>query len=257
MDETTIGAVSGEVAEPQIDTSTSTDSPVQVEGVENSGVTDSKSVQDKETNSAFAEMRRSKEAAEQRAIQVERNASYVVKYSNLGVSSEADLKSQYGHQGINTWQDVDNYYAAQEMNIDPEIYSRITKAEQTSQDALDKLSKYERKELIQEQSTQLEKDPKWGSFFNSNKSDILATAETYGVDLNTAKLLVLEQKYAEPNMADIEQNAIKKYIENIKNGNAPVEGGGNSAIVTGSSTPKTWAEARKQSLAYLRGTGKP
>lgn len=259
MDNLETGANVGEFAAPQTDNSNvdvnTSENPAQDTGVNNSTVTESKPVQDKETNSAFAEMRRAREAAEAKATQLERDYNYFAKYNNLGVKNEAELKAAYGHQGINSWEDVDRYYEAQDAGIDPEVYNKIVDSERTAKEALEKLSKYEKRELMQQQAEQLSKDSKWGSFFNSNKDEILQTADKFGLDLQTAKLLVLEQKYEQPNMEEIKQNAVKEYIEKVKNGNVPVEGSGNTAIVN-SGAPKTFKDAFKQSMAYLKATQK-
>ena len=260
MDNLETSVNSGEVAATQVDNSNVdvnvNDSPVEggSEPINNSE-SNQKPAQDKETNSAFAEMRRAREAAEAKAAQIERDYNYFAKYNNLGVKNEAELREAYGHQGINSWEDVDRYYEAQEKGIDPDVYSKIVDSERTAKEALDKLSKYEKKELMQQQAEQLAKDSKWGSFFNANKDEIIQTADKFGLDLQTAKLLVLEQKYEQPNLEEVKQNTIKEYIEKVKSGNAPVEGSGNTAVVN-SGTPKTFKDAFKQSMAYLRAAQK-
>jgi hypothetical protein len=249
------GVNGGQVADVQ--STQSNDTPAQDTGVNNSSTpAESKPMQDDKTNAAFAEMRRAREAAEQKAAQVERDFNYFAKYNNLGVKTEAELKAQYGNQGINSWEDVDRYYEAQDKNIDPDLYREIIESKQTAQQALDKLSKYEQKELMQRQAEELSKDSRWGSFFNANRDEIMGVANQFGVDLNTARLLVLDQKYQEPDNESLKQTAVKEYLEKVKSGNAPVESGGNTAVLSGSSTPKTFEEARKQAMAYLRGIAK-
>ncbi len=44
-------------------------------------------------------------------------------------------------------------------------------------------------------------------------------------------------------------------IEKVKSGNAPIEGNGNTAVVA-SGSPKTFKDAFKQSMAYLKATQK-
>lgn len=259
MDEMNTSVNIEAVAEPQIDNSNTNTLDGGSELINSQS--NEKPTQDKETNAAFAEMRRAREAAEKRASQVERDFNYFQKYNNIGVKTEAELKAAYGHQGINTWEDVDRYYEMQQeaerLNVDPALYKEVQDSKQTAQQVLEKLSKYERKELLQQQAEELSKDSKWGSFFNSNKDEIKKVANKLNLDLQTAKLLVLEQKYEPPNLEEVKQNAVKEYIEKLKTGNAPIEGSGTTAIVTGSTTPKTWSDAKKQALAYLRGTNKP
>jgi hypothetical protein len=142
---------------------------------------------------------------------------------------------------------------AQQSNIDPQVYQRLVNAENTSKQALERLSKYEQKEAIETQAAEMAKDPKWSGFFNENKDEILSTASQSNCDLQTARLIVLDKKYQTPNMEEIKKNAVKEYIENLKKGNKPVEGSGNAPI-TVPGTPKTWEEARKGAREMLRAS---
>lgn len=231
-----------------IDTSTANGGSEPIDSQSNA-----KPVQDKQTNDAFAEMRRGREAAETKAAQVQRDFEYFQKYSGLGITSEAELAQKYGHEGINTWEDVDRYYEAQEKNIDPELYNRVIQAETTSKETMEKLKQYERKETMQLQEEELSKDTKVGSFFNANKEEIKTVANHFNIDLDTALTMVMRNKYAEPNLEEIKQNAIKEYIEKVKSGNAPIEtsGGNTSSVVSGS---KTFEDARKGAIALLRAS---
>lgn len=260
MDEITMGAT-GEVAQSQIDATPETNNTPADGGSEPiNSQSNEKPVQDKETNSAFAEMRRARETAEKQASQAQKDLGIARKYgSEYGIYSESDIANTYGaSHGITTFEQFEQALKSQQeaerMNVDPELYRKLTQTEQQAQQALEKLSKYEQKELLQKQTEELSKDSRWGSFFNANKSEILDVASKFNVDLNTARLLVLDQKYQEPDLEQVRQNAVKEYFEKVKAGNTPVEGSGNSAIVTGNSTPKTWDDARKQALSFLRGS---
>lgn len=225
--------------------------------INNDSQSNVKPVQDKETNHAFAEMRRAREQAEKIAQQKEKDWNISKTYgAEWGIHSEADIANMYGQShGITTFEQFEQALKmqaeAERMNVDPALYTEVQQSKQQAKEALEKLSKYERREMLEQQAQEIEKDTKWGSFFSSNKDEIMKYANDYNVDLQTAKLLVLEQKYEQPNVEEIKQQAVKEYIEKVKSGNVPVEGSGNTTIVA-PSKPKTWEEARKQAMSLFQ-----
>ncbi len=141
---------------------------------------------------------------------------------------------------------------AAEKSVPVEILQELTETKTTAQQALDKLSAYERKEALAAEATALSADPKWGDFYKAHEADITAVADRAKCDLNTAKLIVYDQLGPERVDADaIANKAIQEFIEGKRKDYKPVEGSGATPTqVVG--TPKTYAEAREQAMAYLR-----
>lgn len=172
---------------------------------------------------------------------------------------DALIAQIYGEQGITTYAEYEAALAAQEAeqkaaenNVPVEFYTRMTESERKAQEALDKLSQYERKELMTKQVESLSTDEKWGSFFNANKTEILEVAERLNTDLDTAKLLVLDSKGIPTlDTEAIKQQAIQEYLDKVKKGYKPVEGSG-AASVTVQEKPKTFEDAKKASLAMFQ-----
>lgn len=252
MDElNVVNDTQGATVEPQVDNTNISNTPVDGGSEPNiSSQSNEKPVQDKETNAVWMEMRKAREAAETRASQLEKDFTYFQKYNNLGVKNEAELKQAYGHEGINTWEDVDHYYEAQEKNIDPQFYKEFNEMKQ-------ELNAYKSEKQMKEHDEMLSKDEKIGSIYNKLRTESMEMAKKYNVDLRTGYTLALEQKAAdlfkEPDVESIKQQGIKEYIERIKSGNTPIESSGNTATIV-NSTPKTWGDAKKGALAYLRAT---
>lgn len=142
---------------------------------------------------------------------------------------------------------------ASKVNIDPAVYNRLVEAEQTSKQAMEKLSKFEQKEVLDKQAKELSEDKRWGKFFSQNKDEIFKKAEEANCDLNIAKLLVLNEKYEEPDFGKLKTDAVKEYIDGLKKGNKPIEGPGTTPV-TVPGTPKSFEEARKGALEMLRAS---
>lgn len=180
---------------------------------------------------------------------------------NAKIAQERDalVKEIYGSQGITTYQQYLDAKAAQdaaqkakENNVPVEFYNQLTQAQQKADEALQRLSAYERKDAIAKEAEALAKDPKWGEFFKANETEIRELAERANTTLDTAKLLVLDKKgFEKPDVEKIAQEAVKKYLDGLRAGNKPVEGAGPVPAVVQSS-PKTFEEARQGALAMLR-----
>lgn len=141
---------------------------------------------------------------------------------------------------------------AQRQDVPVEVLSRLTQAEKDALEAKNMLSQYQRKEAISSEAESLSADPAWGEFYTTHKQDIHAIAEQAGVDLATAKLIVYDrvgpQKVDEEAIAN---KAIQEYISGKRASYKPVEGSGATPTQV-ATTPKTYAEAREASKAYLR-----
>lgn len=249
-----LGGNDGGVAEPQPE-SDNLDNP------DNIGANEpepAKPAQDKEENARYAAARReaeaAKAAAEERAAALERENSIAKKYGkDYGVFSDADISREYGHLGINSLEDMDNYFEAQEKNVNPEVYSRLKQAETIAQQANEKLSKYERREKIDSEISAWKQHEVYGDFFNRWESDIKDVALKGNGDLYTSMLIVMGAKAHElkaPNVEDIKKQAVKEYIDGLRN-QKPVEGGGQSPAVVQKSS-NSFEDARKSALQFLR-----
>jgi len=160
---------------------------------------------------------------------------------------------------IQTFEDLQRTLEYQEMqaeaakqNVPVEILSRLTQAEKDAMETKNILSEYQRKEAMTKESEALSADKDFGEFFNSNKSKIFEIADKAKCDLDTAMTIALRQ--TPPKKVDetaIGNKAIQEYIEGKRTSYKPVEGSG-AAPAQVVSTPKTYAEAREASKAYLR-----
>lgn len=141
---------------------------------------------------------------------------------------------------------------AAEKSVPVEILQELTETKTTAQQALEKLSAYERKDTMAKDAEILSKDEDFGEFFNSKKTEIFEVAERANCDLDTAMTLLL-RKYppAKVDTEAIANKAIQEFIEGKRKDYKPVEGSGATPTQV-ASTPKTYAEAREQAKAYLR-----
>ena len=151
---------------------------------------------------------------------------------------------------IQTYEDLQRTLDYQEMqaeaarqNVPVEILTELQSTKSTAQQALDKLSAYERKEALSKEAETLSADPKWGDFYKSNEAEIKAIAERTGCDLGTAKLIVYDRSGpAKVDEAAIAQKAIQDYISGKQTSYKPVEGSGATPIQV-VSKPKSFDEA--------------
>ena len=159
---------------------------------------------------------------------------------------------------IETYEDLQRTLDSQEMqakaaeqNVPVEVLQELQTTKSTAQQALDKLSAYERKDALEAEATALSVDPKWGDFYKSHEADIKAAADQFKCDLGTAKLIVYDNVGPEKvDEAAVAQKAIQDYIEGKRTSYKPVEGSGATPTQV-VATPKTWADAREGSRAIL------
>lgn len=186
--------------------------------------------------------------------------AFAKRLSEMTTKAKDELIAEiYGDSGIKTFAEYQAAKAEQEaakkaaeQNIPVEIFKELQSTKSTAQQALDKLAQYERKEAMTKEAEKLSNDEAWGDFYKANKDEIHALAEEGNVSLDVAKLLVLDKKgFPKVDEAKLKEQAVKEYLEGIKKGNKPVEGNGPTPVVV-PSAPKTFAEARQNSLAMLR-----
>ena len=159
---------------------------------------------------------------------------------------------------IETYEDLQRTLDYQEMqakaaeqNVPVEVLQELQTTKSTAQQALDKLSAYERKDALAAESEALTVDPKWGDFYKAHEADIKSAADQFKCDLGTAKLIVYDNVGPEKvDEAAVAQKAIQDYIEGKRTSYKPVEGSGATPTQV-VATPKTWADAREGSRAIL------
>ena len=162
---------------------------------------------------------------------------------------------------IQTFEDLQRTLDYQEMqaeaanqNIPVEVLQELQSTKSTAQQALDKLSAYERKEAMAKEAETLSADPKWGDFYKANEAEIRAVAEKAGCDLSTAKLIVYDRSGpAKVDEAAIAQKAIQDYINGKQTSYKPVEGSGSTPIQV-VSKPKSFDEADANVRKILSGS---
>ena len=160
---------------------------------------------------------------------------------------------------IETYEDLQRTLDYQEMqekaaeqNVPVEVLQELQTTKSTAQQALDKLSAYERKDALAAEAETLAVDPKWGDFYKAHEADIKAAADQFKCDLGTAKLIVYDNVGPEKvDEAAVAQKAIQDYIEGKRTSYKPVEGSGATPTQV-VAAPKTWADAREGSKAILR-----
>ena len=160
---------------------------------------------------------------------------------------------------IETYEDLQRTLDYQEMqaqaaeqNVPVEVLQELQTTKSTAQQALDKLSAYERKDALAAEAETLAVDPKWGDFYKAHEADIKSAADQFKCDLGTAKLIVYDNVGPEKvDEAAVAQKAIQDYIDGKRTSYKPVEGSGATPTQV-VSAPKTWADAREGSKAILR-----
>ena len=198
---------------------------------------------------AFARRLREKVEAERTALSQEYN------------SEIADLGMEWNGQPITTIEQLRQAKAEQklqqeaaEKSVPVEILQELQTTKSTAQQALDKLSAYERKEAMSKEAEALSADPKWGDFYKANEAEIKAVAEKAGCDLSTAKLIVYDRSGPQKvDEAAIAQKAIQDYINGKQTSYKPVEGSGSTPIQV-VSKPKSFDEADANVRKILSGT---
>lgn len=215
--------------------------PVQVE----------KPVQTPEENARFAAIRREAEArarqAERQAAESEYNSAIAklgIEWDGKPVATIAELNYALEQKALQE----------QAQTINPvEVLAELQNTKLTAQQAIEKLSRYERMEALSAQAQTLSSDPKWSQFYKSNEAVIRGLADRFNCDLDTAMLV--HYRDLGPQMVDekaIAEKAVQEYLTK-KTSVPPTEGSG-AAPVTVVGKPLTFDEAGKIAFAKLRAS---
>ena len=131
-------------------------------------------------------------------------------------------------------------------NVDPKLWGEF-------QSMKDELSSYKQNQTMLQQKTSLSDKP----FFKEWESEVEAGAKSWNTDYETAYTLISQQRLPEI-LAKHEQDlksakdvAIKEYLAQKTKPQGTVEGGGQSPVIE-TTAPKTFAEAKKNSIEMLK-----
>lgn len=187
---------------------------------------------------AFARRLKEKVTAERGALSQEFNseiASLGMEWNGQPITTIEQLRQAKAEQKLQE--------EAETKNIPVEVLQELQNTKSTAQQALDKLSAYERKEAMLKEAATLSADPKWGDFYKANEAEIRAVAENAGCDLGIAKLIVYDRSGpTKVDEAAIAQKAIQDYISGKQTSYKPVEGSGATPVQV-VSKPKSFDEA--------------
>ena len=131
-------------------------------------------------------------------------------------------------------------------NVDPKLWGEF-------QSMKDELSSYKQNQTMLQQKTSLADKP----FFKEWESEVEAGAKSWNTDYETAYTLISQQRLPEI-LAKHEQDlksakdvAVKEYLALKTKPQGTVEGGGQSPVIE-TTAPKTFAEAKKNSIEMLK-----
>jgi hypothetical protein len=155
---------------------------------------------------------------------------------------------------------------ATQKGIDPALYEQMNstqraaeEARRAAEQAQGELFTYRRREELEKAEPAFAADAKIGSFFKSNRDEIMAVARqiegrdmTPEAQLDTAMMFVMRQKWQEPNIEAIGKKAVSDYLADLNRKNAPVESGNTTPVVKTVTGKDPWDTAFRGSLEYLK-----
>jgi len=218
--------------EPQVGEQTEQNTPDISAEVEVAEPQQEKPVQSKEDNAQYASIRREAESKTRDKV----------------------ISEMYGEShGIHTYSDYQNAIEAErvraeatEKGHDPELYAKMSSMEQ-------KLNNYEREKMQSVQEQSLASKP----FYKEWEGEVKETAKALNTDYETAYTIMSQQRLPdilakhEQDLKSAKDTAIKEYLAQKTKPQGTVESGGQSPVIE-QSTPKTFADAKKNSIELLR-----
>lgn len=178
-----------EVADPQAEIETTEVTEVEQEvNPEASGNTEDvanpqqEQTQSAEDNARFAAMRRE---AERQAAQQGRD-ELIASQNYMDLQGNPITTEEHYNRAI---REQEIFNKAKEAGQDPQQALRVAQMEQ-------KIAAFERERMISEQERTLMDDPIRSEIYSENKSAIQDMANSYGVDLNSAYTVYLEQNFS-------------------------------------------------------------
>lgn len=215
------------------------------EGVVNPQATEQQPGQAPDVNASFAALRREKEMAQAQADMA--NQLIAKLYGTDGITNVEQLQTAL----TQAEQQAQVEQQAQQMQANPALIQELNSLKSEIDMMKQEKQTVERDRAIKEMKNQMQ--------------EVLKMAQTEGMNITEDDLLNAAQEKNMNNFHDVyklikpdtnseeyKNKIIADYINGIKSGQIPVEGGGN-APSTVVQTPKTWDDAKKGAMELLRG----
>lgn len=221
----------------------------QTEGVVNPQATEQQPTQQApDVNASFAALRREKEAAQ---AQIDMANQLIAKlYGTDGITNVEQLQTAL----TQAEQQAQVEQQAQQMNANPALIQELNSLKSEIDMMKQEKQSAERDRAIAEMKNQMQ--------------EVLKVAQSEGMNITEDQLLTAAQEKNMNNFHDVyklikpdvnseeyKNKIIADYINGLKSGQIPVEGGG-STPSTVVQTPKTWDDAKNGAIAMLRGQKK-
>lgn len=198
-----------------------------------------------DVNATFAQMRREKEAAQ---AQIDMANQLIAKlYGNDGITNVEQLNTALSQAE----QQAQVEQQAQQMQANPALIQELNSLKSEIDMMKQEKQSAERDRAIADMKNQMQ--------------EVLKMAQSEGMSITEDQLLSAAQEKNMNNFHDVyklikpdtnsqeyKDKIIADYINSLKSGQIPVEGGG-STPSTVVSTPKSWEDARKGAMDMLRG----
>lgn len=215
--------------------------------------TASKPVQSAEENAKFAAIRREAEAKAQAEAQKIVDAEYSRLYgAEYGIHSKAD----YDAYVAKLEREQQMQKEAAEYKADPSFLAYVKGLEEK----IDQITNESKAKEEEAQREAFQKD------IEKQLNEVLEIAKKDGFDITGTQLLDaamennltdLKKVYKlikpEVDTETLKQNAVKEYIEKLKQGQVPIEASGASPVVV-NEPPKSFEDARKGAAAMLKAS---
>jgi alanyl-tRNA synthetase len=219
--------------------------PPSANGVNEEVANPQNTTQQPDVNASFAALRREKEALQQQTDLA--NQLIAKLYGSDGITDVNALNSAL----TQAEQQAQVEQQAQQLQANPALIQELNSLKSEIDMMKQEKQSAERDRAIKDMKNQMQ--------------EVLKMAQSEGMSITEDQLLSAAQEKNMNNFHDVyklikpdtnsqeyKDKIIADYINSLKNGQIPVEGGGNtpSTVV---STPKSWDDARKGAMELLRG----
>lgn len=142
---------------------------------------------------------------------------------------------------------------ATKNNVDPKLWGEFQSTKEKLNSVENELNSFKQNQTLQQQKQSLAEKP----FFKEWESEIEARAKDWNTDYEIAYTLISQQRLPEilakheQDLKSAKETAIKEYLAQKTKPQGTVEGGGQSPIIE-TTAPKTFAEAKRNSIEMLK-----
>lgn len=143
---------------------------------------------------------------------------------------------------------------AAKNNVDPKLWGEFQNTKDQLSSVQNELNSFKQNQTLLQQKETLATKP----FYKEWQSEVEANAKIWNTDYETAYTLMTQQRLPEilakneQDLKSAKDTAIKEYLALKTKPQGTVEGAGQSPVVE-TTPPKTFEEARKNSIELLRG----